>query len=324
QVPDEPEQPRVLLVSVPYALKASDADTLGGRPATEYLLRSQLGTSLLATPELAQSAGLTRAPATGGQVVDCTTNCTTNALSKFSSATTLTASLFSDNGTRITAGGGIDFSSDFSFVGNAAPAATGRVQLFDKAFQGFVIRGLNIIFETLQPAATEVLRITQSGNVGIGTATPSAPLEVAGTLKLSGANPAIVFTNGTTITPTQNASTQTHGIVYLAGCDSCSPLAPNDGQRNIYTNVVGTMTIQQVTCFSDTAAPGPIINLQRDSGTQANILSADLTCSTTGAIAPLLVGAQSILNVNDKIDFVMVTPGGTAKRATVVIKATLN
>ena len=36
--PGEGEQPRVLLVSVPYALKASDADTLGGRPASAYLL----------------------------------------------------------------------------------------------------------------------------------------------------------------------------------------------------------------------------------------------------------------------------------------------
>ncbi|MGO9340693.1 MAG: hypothetical protein ACLPY1_24730 [Terracidiphilus sp.] len=32
------EQPRVLLVAVPYALKASDADTLGGKPASAYLL----------------------------------------------------------------------------------------------------------------------------------------------------------------------------------------------------------------------------------------------------------------------------------------------
>src|SRR5215472_6135848 len=32
-LPREVEQPRVLLVSVPYALKAADADTLGGRPA---------------------------------------------------------------------------------------------------------------------------------------------------------------------------------------------------------------------------------------------------------------------------------------------------
>ena len=32
-----PEMPRVLLASVPYALKAGDADTLGGFPASEYV-----------------------------------------------------------------------------------------------------------------------------------------------------------------------------------------------------------------------------------------------------------------------------------------------
>ncbi len=38
ELPGEIEQTRVLLVSVPYALKASDADTLGGKPASAYLL----------------------------------------------------------------------------------------------------------------------------------------------------------------------------------------------------------------------------------------------------------------------------------------------
>ena len=36
------EQPRVLLVSVPYAFKAGDADTLGGKPATAYVASDQL------------------------------------------------------------------------------------------------------------------------------------------------------------------------------------------------------------------------------------------------------------------------------------------
>src|SRR5260370_19638405 len=36
-VQGQPEQARVLLVSVPYALKAADAETLGGRPASAFL-----------------------------------------------------------------------------------------------------------------------------------------------------------------------------------------------------------------------------------------------------------------------------------------------
>ncbi|HEV2349073.1 MAG TPA: tail fiber domain-containing protein [Terriglobia bacterium] len=47
QVGSEAEQqPRVLLVSVPYALKAGDAETLGGKPASAYMLsESQNGTT---------------------------------------------------------------------------------------------------------------------------------------------------------------------------------------------------------------------------------------------------------------------------------------
>src|SRR5207249_3552137 len=32
------EQPRVLVVSVPYALKAGDADTIGGKPVSAFML----------------------------------------------------------------------------------------------------------------------------------------------------------------------------------------------------------------------------------------------------------------------------------------------
>jgi len=37
-LPKEVEQPRVLLVSVPYALKAADAETLGGKPLSSFVL----------------------------------------------------------------------------------------------------------------------------------------------------------------------------------------------------------------------------------------------------------------------------------------------
>ncbi len=40
QVQGQEEQPRVLLVSVPYAIKAGDAETLGGKPASAYALNT--------------------------------------------------------------------------------------------------------------------------------------------------------------------------------------------------------------------------------------------------------------------------------------------
>lgn len=45
QLPGAGEQPRVLLVAVPYALKAADADTLGGKPASAYALSPDQATS---------------------------------------------------------------------------------------------------------------------------------------------------------------------------------------------------------------------------------------------------------------------------------------
>jgi hypothetical protein len=45
QVERQPEQPRVLLVSVPYALKAGDSQTLGGRPASDFALANALSAS---------------------------------------------------------------------------------------------------------------------------------------------------------------------------------------------------------------------------------------------------------------------------------------
>lgn len=45
------QQPRVLLVSVPYAIKARDADTLGGKPASAYVLSAQQTKAISASGE---------------------------------------------------------------------------------------------------------------------------------------------------------------------------------------------------------------------------------------------------------------------------------
>ena len=49
-------------------------------------------------------------------------------------------------------------------------------------------------------ANAERMRIDGSGNVGIGTTNPSAKLEVAGNVKLSGAGNSLVFPDGTSMT----------------------------------------------------------------------------------------------------------------------------
>jgi len=40
QVQGEPEQPRVLLMSVPYAMKAGNSETVDGLPPSAFMLKS--------------------------------------------------------------------------------------------------------------------------------------------------------------------------------------------------------------------------------------------------------------------------------------------
>src|SRR5215469_6526547 len=56
ELPGAPDQPRVLLVGMPYALKAADADTLGGLPASAFAMAAagSSSTSSASGPSAAQ------------------------------------------------------------------------------------------------------------------------------------------------------------------------------------------------------------------------------------------------------------------------------
>jgi hypothetical protein len=192
---------------------------------------------------------------------------------------------------------------------------------------------------------TDTLFVDATNNrVGIGTTSPNARLHVAGgTINAAGGllvvgNAAItgtpgvngvIFPDGTTQTSAligTPANLAIRGINYIAGCDNCSVLVNADGQKTFYQNVIGPMTINSVTCFSNTNTGNPTINIQRDDTSPTNMLSLDLVCSTGGTTktTPDFVGGENNLSLNHKLDFVMVSAGGTAQRLTVVIKATVN
>ena len=120
QLPGSVEQPRVLLVAVPYALKASDSDTLGGKPASAYALASG---PLAAVAPGAQSIADNPQPTAGNQEVASdqapvsapqpATACssvtsdgtaTANYVAKFTSACNIQQSLLFDNGTNVGVG----------------------------------------------------------------------------------------------------------------------------------------------------------------------------------------------------------------------------
>src|SRR5882762_6487710 len=81
---------------------------------------------------------------------------------------------------------------------------------------------------------------------------------------------------GAAITAQLPAASLVRAITYLAGCDNCSILTNADSQSTIFENLIGAMTVNSVTCFSDAGAPA--INVQvNHGGSLSNVLSSNLT-----------------------------------------------
>ena len=92
QIAGRPPQPRVLLASVPYALKAADAATLGGLPASAFVLAGINPRTTAAVPPAVVPDLASTVTTTGG---------TANNLAKFSGASTIVNSILFDNGTDV-------------------------------------------------------------------------------------------------------------------------------------------------------------------------------------------------------------------------------
>jgi hypothetical protein len=190
ELPGEVEQPRVLLVSVPYALKASDADTVGGMPASAFVLApAGSGAGAAGAP-----GAKSKTAKSGVKSATTCTSCLQNWVPLFTdSSGDVTNSVISQTngsvaiGTKVAGsqnallivgngGGGNmfngsnDVDTDF-FVTLTAPGATPPVSTFGPSV------GSNL---ALQVGGAPKLWITNSGNVGIATTTPGQSLDVEG------------------------------------------------------------------------------------------------------------------------------------------------
>ena len=200
----EAEQPRVLLLSVPYALKAMDAETLGGRPVSDFALSPQAGNAALASTTTPQAA------ATSGNAASQTTTLgpitgsgTRNFIPIWTSSSSLgNSTIFETSGKvgvgtssptdtfQITApnqlglmvqgpitgvGAGIDLQTTGSGGTEWEILATGHTSA--QGVGKFNIRDVN--------TGQDRLTIATSG-IGIGTTTPGFTLDVNGNANVSG------------------------------------------------------------------------------------------------------------------------------------------
>lgn len=91
---------------------------------------------------------------------------------------------------------------------------------------------------------------------------------------------------------------------------------------SIFPNRSRAITLTEVYCEIDAGTAS--INLQRDDGTPANILSADLACSTAGATSTGFVAGEDAITVGQNIDHVTVSVGAGLRRLNVAVKYTVN
>jgi hypothetical protein len=113
QVQGESERPRVLLLSVPYALKAADAETIGGLPPSAFVLAGPVGNAAANVNGANGSAAASAPPPASSNVT--TAGGTVNALPLFSTATDIENSVVTQTGSGATGRIGI---------GTTTPAST--------------------------------------------------------------------------------------------------------------------------------------------------------------------------------------------------------
>jgi hypothetical protein len=177
QVQGQDEQPRVLLVSAPYALKAGDAQTLGGLPASAFVLAAAPNGAATITAVAAS----TSAAATPSVSSDTTSDVTTTggtvlALPVFSTATNIQNSLITQTAkSAINVGGKLNLPAT-----GTATASAGT----DSHPQDFIASAFNsgtgtAVAQTFQlqaePAGNDTATISGTFNLlySSGTAAPA-------------------------------------------------------------------------------------------------------------------------------------------------------
>ena len=196
QVSDQAEQPRTLLVSVPYAMKAGDAETLGGKPASAFMAATASGSQGEPKPQVDTNEIFC---ATG-------TACKTAFVPVFASNggnATITSSILSQSGSTLKVSGSETATGNISANGNIT--ASGNLSTSGS------VNATGEIFSSLAVVAPTVTTNTPYGGV---YSTMTGPGSGVGAVQGSAtATGAAGFTFGVI---GQSASDQGRGVFGLA------------------------------------------------------------------------------------------------------------
>jgi hypothetical protein len=266
QAEGQAEQPRTLLVSVPYALKAGDADTLGGKPLSAFLMADSSSANTSKSKRLGESSAA--APEQTQAVDNGGVSGTVNKLPKWSSGTNLADSNIFDNGTNVGIGTTAPIAKFNIGVIGAAPggstpaiAATGgngvRTSLFltdstsgsiwfaggaNVASSVASDAGLNfktgVSYQTGENDNSKIrVTIDPTGNMGIGTVAPVSKLTIGNIAVAPGGGAAIAGTQGSGIRSSLFLTDFTSGSIWFSGGANQPSSVASDVALNFKTGV---------------------------------------------------------------------------------------
>lgn len=190
QVQGQQEQPRVLLVSTPYAFKAGDAQTLGGLPASAFVLAAPLngGASTETASESTTSpvtSSSTQSSLTGNTPVT-TAGGTTGKVPLWDSSSDITSSIITQTGSGSSAKLGINVANPLLTLDvNGSELVRGMFEMattgFATASKGFISNPLNIESSAFNSSTSKYTLNHfqwQAEPVGNNTAHPGATLNL--------------------------------------------------------------------------------------------------------------------------------------------------
>ncbi len=229
----EPERPRVLMTSVPYALKAVDAETLGGLPASAFALSgtpgAPAGRSVSATTQLTERQG-------SKATTDLTGTGTADHLAYWTNSTTLGSSALYQTTAKKIGLGTTTPTAELEVQNASATAILGNVTATSGNFNGVNGQtastsgyGVSGVATATSGSASGVYAQTSSPNGNALFATNSATSGFAFGIQGFSASPNgvgvqgnVTATSGSGVTGINNGATGGTGVIGVSNATSGS------------------------------------------------------------------------------------------------------